>query len=207
MRRPEGTTTPVRRIERLPGDRHHCAGFQRLRLGHRRQDARQAFGQHGLAGAGRPISSKWWPPTAAISNARRACNWPRTSIRSGPSSSLLNVERGSRRQQLLRTPQPAADIGQRVGHPHVDFGNQCRLFGIGARHHHATPARPCTKQAPAARRIPRRSCAGQRQFAEKFTVIELFARHLMRRRPECPAQWPGRNGRHPWAARPAPGSP
>ena len=32
---------------------------------------------------GGPTKSKWWAPAAAISSARRACAWPRTSARSG----------------------------------------------------------------------------------------------------------------------------
>ena len=53
MRRPEWPSPPARQIGGLASHRQHRAGFQRLRFGHGRQDAGQAFSQHGLAGAGR----------------------------------------------------------------------------------------------------------------------------------------------------------
>ena len=43
------------------------------------QDARKAPGDHRLAGAGRPTMRTLWPPAAAISRARFASRWPRTS--------------------------------------------------------------------------------------------------------------------------------
>ena len=49
----------------------------------RRQDAGQAPREHRLAGPGAPRRSSACPPAAAISSARFACSWPRTSARSG----------------------------------------------------------------------------------------------------------------------------
>ena len=60
-----------------PGHRVDSAGLQRFLIGQRRQDARQALGQHALPVPGGPTSSELCPPAAAISSARRASAWPR----------------------------------------------------------------------------------------------------------------------------------
>ena len=52
----------------------------------RRQQAGDRPREEGLADPGGPTSSRPWPPASAISSARRASSWPRTSARSGRAS-------------------------------------------------------------------------------------------------------------------------
>ena len=66
-----------------------------------------------LPAPGEPISSRLWPPAAAISRARLAFSWPITSRRSGPAASSASgtqAEAGERRSspRKWRTSAPTS---------------------------------------------------------------------------------------------------
>ena len=67
----------------LAGGRRHDRRRQRGRVVERREEARHVRASMVLPDPGGPISSRPWPPARAISSARRASAWPRTSARSG----------------------------------------------------------------------------------------------------------------------------
>ena len=177
MRRTERPAPPARGIGGLAGNRQHRAGFQRLGFGERRQDAGQALRQHGLAGARRTHQQQ--VVAAHGGDLQRA---PRLQLAAhvaqvGAVMDAAIGGRARRRGQILRAAQPAADLGQGVGHAHVHFRHQRGLGGVRARHHHAAPARPRAQQrrqhaGNAAQR------AAERQLAEEFAVVQLLARHL-----------------------------
>jgi len=89
---------------------------------------------------------------------------------------LVEVGRRGARQLGLPT-QPGADLGQAFGQEDVALADQRRFGGVGHRDDDSPAATPGAYQ--------RGQDAGhgaqfarERQFAEKFAVVETFARHL-----------------------------
>ena len=65
-----------------------------------------------LPAPGGPTISRLWPPAAAISSARRASAWPRTSARSG-ARPARGARRGRRRRPARAPPRRGADRAAR----------------------------------------------------------------------------------------------
>ena len=79
---------------------------QRLRVVERRQQPGDRPREQRLADPGGPTSSSPWPPARAISSARRASSWPRTSARSG----TVGRRRGSRPRRPGRRPSAGVRV-------------------------------------------------------------------------------------------------
>jgi len=95
----------------------------------------------------------------------------------GTDDFVEDAARRAGRRQVLCTTQPAADIGQGIGHQHLGIGHQGGLGRIAPRHHHPSATRACTQQGGEYARHGAQG-AGQGQFAEEFAVVQFVARHL-----------------------------
>ena len=91
---------------------------------------------------GEPTISRWCPPAAAISSARRATGWPRTSARSGGGG-------GSAGEQRPRIVGPRRLAEQRLD----DLGQR----GCGAHLRHPSRRAPRRRPRPARRHRDRRA--------------------------------------------------
>ena len=180
MRRPIRPLLPQGRIKPARADRLHGRRLQGFRFGHRRQDARQALREHGLAGP------RWPDHEQAVATGggdfQRA---PRLRLafdihqirvmRSG------KYWRGHCARQLCMPGEMRADIHQRGRR--INFGavSQRRFRRIGRRHHKAT-AVTGNRQRHRQRAAHRAQLAGQRQFPGKLETLQTFAWNLPRRR-------------------------
>ena len=83
---------------------------------------------------GEPTISRWWPPAAAISSARRATGWPRTSARSGGTGSSTPADGPGSSGHSAR-PRSAATTSARVdADAHAAGGRHVGLGRRRARH-------------------------------------------------------------------------
>src|SRR2546430_14197789 len=64
---------------------------------------------------GEPTSNTLWPPAAAISSARLACAWPRTSARSRSSAAAARTERASGTAAAAQVPFSRPTASESVG--------------------------------------------------------------------------------------------
>ena len=113
-----------------------------------------------LPAPGGPVSSRWWPPAAATSRAKRPSGWPRTSARSG-GGQVARRRRPGRRAAAPATrlsPRSAATSVRRSGTPaHQVAAEQVGLAGAAGRHDDGRgrgwrrPARRCP--APGGRAV------------------------------------------------------
>ena len=120
MRRPERRPPAELADRSLPGRRGHDRDRQRRRVVERRQQPGIVRARSVLPTPGGPIMSMPWPPARAISSARRASSWPRTSARSGTAG--------------------ATRPGRVVGRRSPSAGRRPEI--VDPRHRHERPPRP-----------------------------------------------------------------
>jgi hypothetical protein len=152
---------------------------------------------------GAPRSSRPWPPAAAISSARRAASWPRTSARSGAldargandagggAQSGALVQRrdhlGERRRELdahARCERDLAAVLARRDHARAARATECEhLRECAADAAHAPVERQLAEQAEAGERLGRER-AGCGQDPDRDRQIETRPRLAQRRRRE-----------------------
>ena len=131
--------------------------------------------------------SRLWPPAAAISSARLASSWPRTSARSGPSGRVVG---GLRLRRLRRVGRPAAV--EQVGEPrqrryraHLDPLDERRLGRVRLRDQQAAVARAPGAQRGVQRAPDRPQLSAQRELAGQRVAMEVLGRHLSARREQA----------------------
>ena len=152
---------------------------------------------------GGPISSSPWPPARAISSARRASAWPRTSARSGYPAAATDAWRrriasGRRRADRVR---PDADPRSRIARPAGPWRPDGR-DGVGERlERHdldvaGQAASAAADSATAIRRIPRRASAAtigrMPGTARTSPPSDSSPRSPTRRGPGCTCSDPSR---------------
>ena len=142
------------------------------------------------------MSSRLCSPAAAISSARFACAWPRTSRR----SAMLSRDGGRRRavanSQRARSRRVRDDIEQMLRDSDAAARHEQRLRNVGRRHDHAMPGarrRDCREQ---------RAAHGPDLAAERQLAVQLAARRTAAARPApkragCRARSAGRSARLP----------
>ena len=146
VRRPVRAPSPVAGVERLARDRAHRAGFDGLGVGHWRQDAGQARGQHGFASAGRADHQQVM--AAGRGDFQRA---PRMQLAAHVGEvgdvvdRFLCSGRGGRGQQIHAT-QVRADFGQRARDTHFHIAQQRGFLRIASGNDHAALAATCAQQ-------------------------------------------------------------
>jgi hypothetical protein len=109
-------------------------------LAERRQDRGQARGQHGLAAARRTDEQHVMRAAAAISSARRACAWPRTSARSGPVLAVRHRQRLGTRAAAFAA-QEGTDLQQACDAVRHRGPRPARPRPVGLRQDHAASHR------------------------------------------------------------------
>jgi hypothetical protein len=105
-----------------------------------------------LPAPGGPTRSRWWPPAAAISSARRATAWPRTSARSSAPALLSSLGAGSCRGSSVPRSHSAASSSRATGcttRPSISAASGAAAVG------HRRTAAPAARVASASARVPR----------------------------------------------------
>ena len=130
---------------RSPGASRPAAEYTReissdLRGRRRRQDATETPGEHRLAGPRRTRTSAGCDePTAAISSARRARGWPRTSDEIGPSGGRgACAAAGAAPIRPVRSRMSTASLSVRAANTEIP-GTRARLSGVLRRHQQFDP--------------------------------------------------------------------
>ena len=178
MRRAEGPPAPLG-TQRQPADRAYRRHLQRLLFGQRRQDARQATGQHGLAGAGRPGEEQ---VVAAGGGHLQGAAGLKLSAYLGQVGQRP-CRLGRARQAMGRDRSLAQQVGhhleQMIGGQYLELTGQRRLIGIGPRHNQPPP-RAARRQGQRQHPLHTAKCAVQRQLADAFGVLQTSGRQLSR---------------------------
>ena len=128
---------------------------------------------------GGPTISRLCPPAAAISSARFASAWPRTSTRSGPPSRHvlgLGVRRG--RPSLLLPAQQTGDPVERRSADHLDPAHERGLPGVPGRHDQPGVAALPRPQRRGQRSADAAELAAERQLSAERAALERLGRHL-----------------------------
>ena len=128
---------------------------------------------------GGPIISRLWPPAAAISSARRARGWPRTSARSGPLHRADACGGLTGLRQRPHAAREAADLEQVRGAVGSPIPGQRGLGEVGGRKHLRVP-RPRTLQRGRQHAADRMQLTAERQLAVQLGRVERFHRQLRR---------------------------
>ena len=130
---------------------------------------------------GGPASSRLCPPAAAISSARRARSWPRTSARSGTPAQHLEVVVGRRRLRRLVLAAQVGDGLAEVPHPdRLDAGERhlrCRLDRTDEMRQPCTPRSLRRDERPG----HRAQAPVEPELAERCMPVERPRRHLVGR--------------------------
>ncbi len=184
-RRP--ATKPLDPLPRRPPRRRSSPRGPRRRRG-AAADAGSSWPEASCRSRADPMRSKPWPPASATSRARRASSWPRTSARSGASSSIRptsstgggssdrspspgagELEARRRRPPTATRSQPdrVDCVPERVDADHLDIVDQTRLSGRLGRHDRPPDAMPpkCGDHRQDARHGP--DVAAERQLADQ----------------------------------------
>ena len=185
VRRAKRAAHPVFRVEAGLPERFHRGRFQRFVFAQVGQDAGQAVGQHGLAGAGR--AGHQHAVAASRGDFQRA-------LGERLADHVAHVGRGRRRRaarrgqqrQFLAAVQRGADLQQRFRALHFHalhhrgllraFGRQDQFFSGAAQ-----------RQRGDQRAANVAQCAAQREFAEEHIVGDVVGAHL----PACGEQADG----------------
>lgn len=138
--RAEGALAPARGVE-AAGEGAHRRRFQRLRLGHRRQDARKARGQHRLARSG------WTHQQHAVPSCRRhfhgaarqqlPLDLAEIGIHRCDGVLLRPVPRQA--GALVAAGEVGADLQQGTGRDDLGLRHQRGLVGIGSGQDEGAP--------------------------------------------------------------------
>ena len=126
---------------------------------------------------GGPTSSRWCPPAAATSSARRASSWPTTSARSWQRCGRQGG-RWARPRQHRRPLEPGQHLSERRRAVHVDPVDERRLGQRVLGHHHAADTRGARReqarqhaahrpQPPVERQLPHQHGALQRALLDR----------------------------------------
>ena len=151
--------------------------FQRFLLAQWRQQAGQAAGEQGLAGAGRPAEQQ--VVGARCRNQQRALGSQLALNFAQVRVWLVQVQQaiGLVGFNRLVPVQVRHDLQQVIHRNHLQARRQARFLGIRPGHYDGAPGlarRQCRWQYT----LHRAHLAGQRQFAQAFHFIEHQRRHL-----------------------------
>ena len=207
VRRPERRHRDERTSRReQPGDRVDARHLERLVARERRQDAR--------AGAARasssrypaaPASSRLCAPAAAISSARRARSWPRTSARSGIATSERCLVGSGSNDGASISPRRYATTSTRWRDRDRLDARERRLRRRLGGADEAAEARPARALGDGERPGDRPDAPVERELADRGVLGEPLGRKLPRRREHRERDRRGRSPIPPCAARPARG--
>jgi hypothetical protein len=183
VRRPERPALPVLDAE-AARQRLHGRRLQRFLVGHGRQQADEAGGQHGLAGARRPDQQD------AVIAGRRHLQRP---LDHQLALDVGKVQVVRLRQQLHRLmprqhgvgglgAEVAAHLQQRLRRVDGGIGHQRRFVGVGHRQDEGQPAAVAPgRQRHRQRAAYRPQFARQRQLSGEFILVQAGGRNLLGR--------------------------
>src|SRR5207249_872934 len=116
---------------------------------------------------GGPTRSTLWAPAAAISSARLACAWPRTSARSRSSAAAARTgARERHRHSSTVAVQQADRVGERRRGEHVEAVDGERLGGVLHGHHERVDPLAPAGQPDRERATDRLDLAVERELAD-----------------------------------------